>query len=282
MLRLTPVVKNLLIINIVVFILQKVLVGMNFSAYISLWKLSSEYFYPYQFFSYMFAHGDFFHIMFNMLGLVFLGPLLEQFWGSKKFVTFYLVTGIGAGVLYSGIELYMTKRVESDVTTLMADPNPQRFIHFLDDHIDPSVNEKGRPNEELFIYANYNYQAVNNLANEYDKNPENRQLEAEVLQVAKDKLYVEKNVGTMLGASGAVYGILMAFGLLFPNTQLMLLIPPIPIKAKYLVLILGGIALYSGLNRESGDNVAHFAHLGGMIFAFIMIKIWQQSRDKFY
>lgn len=86
----------------------------------------------------------------------------------------------------------------------------------------------------------------------------------------------------MLGASGAIYGILMAFGLLFPNTQLMLLIPPIPIKAKYLVLILGGIALYSGLNRGSGDNVAHFAHLGGMVFAFIMIKIWQQSRDKFY
>ena len=86
----------------------------------------------------------------------------------------------------------------------------------------------------------------------------------------------------MVGASGAIYGILMAFGMLFPNTQLMLLIPPIPIKAKYLVLILGGIALYSGFNRQSGDNVAHFAHLGGMIFAFIMIKYWGKSRDKFY
>ena len=88
--------------------------------------------------------------------------------------------------------------------------------------------------------------------------------------------------GSMLGASGAIYGILMAFGLLFPNTQLMLIFPPIPVRAKYLVLFLGAYAIWAGFSRNPGDSVAHFAHLGGMIFAFIMIKYWQTKRDSFY
>jgi membrane associated rhomboid family serine protease len=88
--------------------------------------------------------------------------------------------------------------------------------------------------------------------------------------------------GSMLGASGAIYGILMAFGMLFPNTQLMLIFPPIPIRAKYLVMFLGAYAIWAGFSRNPGDPVAHFAHLGGMIFAFIMIKYWQTKRDSFY
>ena len=86
----------------------------------------------------------------------------------------------------------------------------------------------------------------------------------------------------MIGASGAVFGILFAFGYLFPNTQLMLLIPPIPIKAKYLVTFYGLYELYAGIQRAPGDNVAHFAHLGGMLIAFILLKIWQDSRRNFY
>lgn len=275
MLRLTPVVKNLLIINIIIFILQS-LMGDEFTSFISLWKLTSDYFYPYQFFSYMFAHGGFFHIMFNMLGLIFLGPLLEQFWGPKKFLIFYLVTGIGAGVLYSGIELVKVKSVESDANSFISSPTPGGFLMFIDENIEAG------PHEELFIHSNYNYEVIMNLANDYDANPQNEQLESRAVKVAETKVYIERNVGSMLGASGAIYGILMAFGLLFPNTQLMLLIPPVPIKAKYLVLILGAIALYSGLNRDGGDNVAHFAHLGGMVFAFIMIQFWKKDRDKFY
>jgi membrane associated rhomboid family serine protease len=86
----------------------------------------------------------------------------------------------------------------------------------------------------------------------------------------------------MLGASGAVFGILMAFGMLFPNTELMLLFFPIPIKAKYFVLLYGGFELYSGLNRTPGDNVAHYAHLGGMLFAYILLKLWERKRTNFY
>lgn len=264
MFRLTPVVKNLLIINIVVFILQYMLSSMDFTGLISLWIIESDNFKPYQYFSYMFAHGSFGHILFNMLGLVFLGPLLEQFWGPKRFLIFYLVTGIGAGVLYSGIEYWRTSELEKDVTNYILEPTPDNFSLFVDEH------------------SRYFRSTVYDFANDFSKNPDDPYYISESKTVVKSTYQNLLNGSSMLGASGAIYGILMAFGLLFPNTQLMLLIPPVPIKAKYLVLILGGIALYSGLNQDSGDNVAHFAHLGGMIFAFIMIKLWQKDRNKFY
>lgn len=264
MMRLTPVVKNLLIINVVFFILQKFLTGMQFTEIVSLWKFGSQNFAPYQFFTYMFAHGGFGHILFNMLGLVFLGPLLEQFWGPKRFLIFYLVTGIGAGILYNGIELFKVGSVKSDVENYIINPDPEAFNRLIVEH-----GEGLNPRIYDFVEL-------------YAKNPDNKNYEEQSKSYAKDLYDIKHNYGSMLGASGAIYGILMAFGLLFPNTELMLLFPPIPIKAKYLVLILGGIALYSGLNRSAGDVTAHFAHLGGMVFAFIMIQIWKNDRNKFY
>lgn len=264
MFRLTPVVKNLLIINVVVFLLQTMMGSVNFTGILSLWKVGSDNFAPYQFFTYMFAHGGFGHILFNMLGLVFLGPLLEQFWGPKKFVTFYLVTGIGAGLLYSGIEYVRMNNLESQVEEYVINPTPDNLNVFVDEN------------------SNYFGPSIFDFITEFSKQPDNQRYIAESKTIVKSLYNQAFNYGSMLGASGAIYGILMAFGMLFPNTELMLLFPPIPIKAKWLVLILGGIALYSGLSRNPGDNVAHFAHLGGMIFAFIMIKYWQSQRNKFY
>lgn len=264
MFRLTPVVKNLLIINVVVFLLQTLVGGVNFTGILSLWKIGSENFAPYQFFTYMFAHGGFGHILFNMLGLVFLGPLLEQFWGPKRFVTFYLITGIGAGLLYSGIEYYRMNKLEEQVEEYVMNPSPDNLNVFVDKN------------------SNYFGPSIYDFISEFSKQPDNSAYVNESKAIVKNLYDKAFNYGSMLGASGAIYGILMAFGMLFPNTELMLLFPPIPVKAKYLVLVLGGIALYSGLSRNPGDNVAHFAHLGGMIFAFIMIKYWQSQRNKFY
>ena len=190
--RLTPMVKSLLIVNFGVY-LATAFISPNLTRYLALYPLESDYFRPYQLFTYMFAHGGFMHILFNMIGLIVFGNFLEQYWGSNRFLTFYLVTGIGAAVIYG------------------------------------TVN------------------------------------------------YFTGGGGSMVGASGAVYGLLMAAAMLFPNTVVMLLFPPIPIKLKWLAIALGAIALYSSLNTQAGDNVAHLAHLGGMIFAFILIKIWQRK-----
>jgi membrane associated rhomboid family serine protease len=210
MLRLTPVVKNIIIINVIVFFAGMLAPRVDISAcfghahagsqdaitaFLALFNTSTPCFKPYQLFTYMFVHGSFFHILFNMMALAFLGPMIESFWGFKRFLLFYIITGIGAAVF----------------NILMG-----------------------------FVFPGGSF-------------------------------------GLMVGASGAVYGVLAAFGILFPNMELRLLFPPIPVKAKHLVLVLGGIAIYSGFMGNPGDNTAHFAHLGGIVVAFIMIMIWRKQ-----
>lgn len=205
MFRLTPVVRNLIIINVIVFVLQMIApqvdIGGCFgatgalsqdavTAYMALFNVRTDCFKPYQLFTYMFAHGGFSHIFFNMLSLAFMGPILESFWGQKKFLLYYLITGIGAAVFSVAIDL---------------------------------------------IFGG--------------------------------------GAGSMLGASGAIYGLLMAFGMIFPNMEVQLLIPPVPIKAKYLVFLLGGLTF---LMDRSG-NVAHFAHLGGVVVGFIVVRAWRDQ-----
>ncbi|MCU0383910.1 MAG: rhomboid family intramembrane serine protease [Cyclobacteriaceae bacterium] len=194
MLQLTPVVRNIIIVNVIVFFLQLFFGGINgpLTQILSLWSVGTQAFEPYQLFTYMFAHGGFGHLFFNMLSLAFTAPILENYWGQNRFLLFYLFTGIGAGIFNMGID--------------------------------------------YFVFGG-------------------------------------ETMSTMLGASGAVYGVLMGFGMMFPNMEIMLLIPPIPIKAKYLVFVLGGISFL--LDRSGG--IAHFAHLGGIVFAFILIRYWRSQ-----
>jgi membrane associated rhomboid family serine protease len=259
--RLTPMVKNLLLITVVAYLIPSILGWKNVNSYLGLWHISSPHFQPYQFFTYMFAHGGFMHLLFNMLGLIFLAPMLEQFWGPKKFLAFYLITGIGAGVFYEGVKYAETIPMKHKMEEYVANPNPDDFAIYM------------------AKYAPQYYNSVYEFIDYYAEHPSEgtEQSIAYVQQVYMAVINIP-----MVGASGAIYGILMAFGMLFPNTQLMLLFPPIPIKAKYFVLILGGIAIYSEFTNTSGDNVAHLAHLGGMLFAFIMIKVWSKDRRNFY
>lgn len=256
-------VRNLLLITVAAYLIPSILGWHNINAFLGLWHISSPNFQPYQFFTYMFAHGGFMHLLFNMLGLIFLAPMLEQFWGPKKFLTFYLITGIGAGVFYEGVKYTQTIPLKNKMEEYMSNPNPDDFAIFVGKYVN-------RPSEELYDFIEA-----------YSENENN----SNIIEQSKglvETVYSRVINVPMVGASGAIYGILMAFGMLFPNTQLMLLFPPIPIKAKYFVLILGGIAIYSQFMNSSGDNVAHLAHLGGMLFAFIMIRIWNKDRRNFY
>ena len=202
------------------------------------------------------------HILFNMLGLIFLAPMLEQFWGPKRFLTFYLITGIGAGVFYEGVKYTQTIPMKNKMEAYEANPNPEDFALFISNYGARYWND----DMDEFIEAYYEYPSEGKARSiSYV-----RQVYSAIINVP------------MVGASGAIYGILMAFGMLFPNTKLMLLFPPIPIKAKYFVLILGGMAIYSQFMNSSGDNVEHLAHLGGMLFAFIMIKVWNKDKSNFY
>ena len=235
-----PVVKNLLIINVLFFLGTMLLgqQGINVTSYLGLHYVESKQFYPHQLVTYMFMHGGLMHIFFNMFAVWMFGRVLEQVWGPKRFLIYYMITGIGAGIIQL-IVAYV------------------RLIPIRD-----LVSQ-----EEMDLIINQGYNIIQ--TGKYFTDP--------ILQ----QVNILFNMGTV-GASGAVFGILLAFGMLFPNTELMLLFPPIPIKAKWFVIFYGIFELYAGFANNPNDNVAHFAHLGGMLFGFILIKYWNADRNKFY
>lgn len=264
MMRITPMVKNILIINVVVFFIQAIF-SLPLSRIAGLYVIFADNFQPYQVVTYMWIHGGFGHILGNMFAVFIFGPMLETVWGSKRFLTFYLICGIGAGVLYGTIDLIEKLPIKNDREAFLEDPTPEKFeLYILDYKVSPRNSEMlaefsdkfyGSPNSDSYI--------------------------AQSKQFVNDIFEIHTEI-PMVGASGAVFGILMAFGMLFPNTQLFLLFPPIPVKAKYLVLFYGLYELYSEFSRMPGDNVAHLAHLGGMLIAFILLKLWQKDSRKFY
>ncbi|MCT4588552.1 MAG: rhomboid family intramembrane serine protease [Carboxylicivirga sp.] len=233
---LPPVTKNLLIINVLfllaTYVVEHVL-GIKLSFYLGLSFPLSDNFNIAQFGTYMFMHANFPHLFFNMFALFMFGRVLETYWGPKKFILYYIITGVGAAV----IQLIFKYIDYNNAISLLSD---QQVAIVLEEGAEILRSGMNYKNE---LMANFN-----GILN-----------------------------GPMVGASGAVFGILLAFGMLFPNTELMLLFPPIPIKAKYFVMIYGVVELFMGVANFSADNVAHWAHLGGMIFGFILIKYWDKK-----
>jgi membrane associated rhomboid family serine protease len=261
MMQLTPMVKALLIMNVVIFIMTTMIFPEAVLQF-ALYDFHSSKFRPYQLITHMFLHGGWGHLFSNMLSLFIFGPLLEYRWGGNRFLTFYLITGLGASLLYQGVRTIEINDMENDVAAYVAEPTPLNLSNFLDEHIPGQFDSK-------FLV-------------EYKKRASDpAMIEGTISSVKEIARNIVEN-SKMLGASGAVFGILMAFGMLFPNTELMLLFFPFPIKAKYFVLLYGAYELYTGLARNPGDNVAHFAHLGGMLFAYILLKVWERDRKNFY
>jgi len=270
---LTPVVKNLLIINFL-FFLATISMGKTFNLnlyeILGLRYFGSEKFMPYQFITYMFMHGGFMHIFFNMFALWMFGRVLEEVWGAKRFIFYYFFTGIGAAILHYAVFYYQMQPTISAVNSFLGNPDNESLLAFLN-----SENFK-----IISIEMQNNYLSFAKFYNATITVNETLALESAVdfmAQYKKDYL----NAPLVVGASGAVFGILLAFGMLFPNTLLYVYFA-IPIKAKYFVIIYGALELYLGISNNPGDNVAHFAHLGGMIFGFILIKIWRKSTKRFY
>lgn len=266
-LGLTPVIKNLLIINVIMFVLLHLiqLPNIDLLHLLSLHYPKSELFMPHQFVTYMFLHGGFLHLFGNMFALWMFGNVLERVWGSKRFLTYYLITGIGAAVIHLGYTTWEFSRINDAFNAFMASPDPDGFLMLLKEHFN----------------GGYREDVVLNLYNQWSENP-NQPGYTENAAYVIQALYQEKMNIPTLGASGSVFGILAAFGLLFPNTELMMLFFPVPIKAKYFVLLYAGFELYAGIQANPGDNVAHFAHLGGALFGFILVKIWSRDRNQFY
>ena len=263
MFRLTPMVKNILIINLGIFLIQSFL-NLPLSDLLGLRVVFAEDFAVYQFLTYMWIHGGFGHIFGNMFAVVIFGPLLEQMWGSKRFLTFYLVCGIGAGVLYGTADFFEKLDLKSDTEFYVANPDPERFKLFILDH---QVSPAG-------------VRELNDFADDYYDHPNDPYYETQSKRYVQQIFDLYSNI-PMVGASGAVFGILMAFGMLFPNMTLYLFFA-LPVKAKYLVFFYGAYEIYAEISRAPGDNVAHLAHLGGMLIAYILLRTWRSADNRFY
>lgn len=238
-------------------------IGINLESLLGLYTPGTEHFKPYQIITHMFMHANFSHIFFNMLALWMFGRVLEQVWGGKRFLLYYLITGLGAAIIHTGVNYLSLWSLRADASTMLQTLNPGTFAAFINEHFP--------------AYYDHIYQI---FLNNWFNNPGSEMLAKQAVEYVRQLIDIQANIPTV-GASGAVYGVLLAFGMLFPNTQLLLLFPPIPIKAKWMVIAYGALELYLGL-MQPGSNVAHFAHLGGMIFGFFLIKHWQKRSDSFY
>lgn len=217
-----PVVtKNLLIINVLVFAASWLLGLQGLTNMGGLHFFLASDFHLYQFLTYQFLHGGFAHLFFNMFALWMFGCVVENVWGAKKFIFYYISCGIGAGLM-------------------------QEIVQLVDFYLTISSQDPSIGFGQIFAVGQQYSQQLNSW--------------------------------TTIGASGAVYAILLAFGMIFPNERIFIFPLPVPIKAKWFVLGYAVIELFSAMS-SSGDGVAHMAHLGGMLFGFLMIRYWNNHPD---
>ncbi len=260
---LPPVVKNLLIINGLFFLATLSLgTAYNFDLanILGLHYFRSPEFRPYQFVTYMFVHADFSHVLYNMFALWMFGYLLENVWGPKRFLTYYMITGIGAAVVQTLTLWWSFSSIESAAAIYSQAPAVDSFIALVRHHFPNYYEANGTIRTFITAWA---------------ASPRDPQLAAQSVDFVSQLIKLRMDVST-IGASGAVYGILLAFGMMFPN-MLVYIYFLFPVKAKWLVLLYGGIEVFSGISNNPSDNVAHFAHLGGMIFGIILILYWRKK-----
>lgn len=268
---LPPVVKNLIIVNVLCFAVINLLQPQLVKIFaLHLW--GARDFAPYQLVTHLFMHGSIGHIFFNMFALWTFGSVLEQIWGSKRFMIYYFFTGIGAALLYAvaaywelspAVALFNHFLSQPDAATLSSLLNGNGFDALAYCDILPDQNvcatfDNFQQNAALFI-----------------QNSDKSLLSSLMSYVYDYKSYF-LNLRTAVGASGAIYGLIMAYAVIAPN-QTLYFYGFLPIKAKYFAIIIGILSLVMGMQNNPGDNVAHFAHLGGMVFGYILLQYWRKQ-----
>jgi membrane associated rhomboid family serine protease len=244
MIKITDTVKHLVIINVLFFAATYVASqsGVNLTEYLGLFFIKNELFMPWQFITTMFMHANVNHILFNMLALWMFGSALEQVWGKTKFLFFYFSAGIGASLIYTLANYIQFENVYTDLVSA--------GVSALDIS---SILETGSYNSSLLKYVD---------------------------QESLASFYGVFNAPAV-GASGAIMGLLVGFGMLFPNSELMLLFFPVPVKAKYFIPVLIGLDVFSGLTGVSvfsANNTAYWAHIGGALIGLLMMLYWKKTQ----
>ena len=236
-----PITRNIIIINIVVFILTYVLQTDMMYRYLAAFYPFSPFFHSWQIITHMFVHGSFMHILFNLMTLYSFGPVLEQVLGDKKYVLLYFVSGLGAFFLFNLWNFVEVEQIKSSLQSLGFD-----LAGYMDGE---SVSFKGNSAAIL---------EQQNLVNQLQS----------IISVP------------MVGASGAIFGVIAAFATLYPDAKIMLMFIPVPVKVKYLMPVVIIVSIYLGISGNAG-GIAHLAHVGGALVGFILAKIWKKHLYRF-
>ena len=236
-----PITRNIILINIVVFILTYVLQTDMMYRYLAAFYPFSPFFHSWQIITHMFMHGSFMHILFNLMTLYSFGPVLEQVLGDKKYVLLYFVSGLGAFFLFNLWNFVEVEQIKSSLQSLGFD-----LAGYMDGE---SVSFKGNSAEIL---------EQQNLVNQLQS----------IISVP------------MVGASGAIFGVIAAFATLYPDAKIMLMFIPVPVKVKYLMPVVIIVSIYLGISGNAG-GIAHLAHVGGALVGFILAKIWKKHLYRF-
>ncbi|QYJ68435.1 rhomboid family intramembrane serine protease [Flavobacterium litorale] len=267
MMRITDTVKQLIIINVIFFIGTQFIGTSVAYNYLALHFPQSDDFKVWQLLTHMFMHGGITHILFNMFGLWMFGSALELQWGTKKLLFFYVSCGLGAALLHLGVTYFEMQSVLEGANNMNLSSNTLHQILNIDFLTDSNYSE------DLF-----KRRLIPILQESGKVNLLNQESYSSLINGAA------LNQRPMLGASGALYGIIVAFAFMFPNAELMLLFLPIPIKAKYFVPGLLAVDLFLGLKGQSvfggawHTGIAHFAHLGGALIGFVMMWYWKKNQ----
>jgi membrane associated rhomboid family serine protease len=269
-LSMPPVTKSLLVITVIVYLIswatERFLDTDIMIRYLALFRIQSPLFFPTQLLTHIFMHGNFSHLFFNMFGLYMFGRVLENVWGGKKMLIFYLVTGLGAALMQSGITYFQMHKMINLAETFTANPSYAVFSNFIDHYL---------------LKGSTQYNEVMSLAQSWFYAPDNMSVVPRAVEYTRLIMYENLNI-PMVGASGAIFGLLAAFAMMFPDVELMLIFLPIPIKAKYFVPVYAIIELIFGVAGFSWDNVAHFAHLGGALVGFLLVRYWKRKQFNIY
>ncbi len=257
-----PVVKSIMIVNGLMFLISlasEKLFGFELSQILGLHNFASPLFKPVQLVSHLFMHGGFMHIIMNMLSLWMFGSVIENYWGGKRFFVYYFITGFGAAFIHLLFSNYDYHQMTTAVDAFAQNPDLEQYMAFVKKYVPDYLKAANAPFGQIMEEWQYN-------------NPPGI---AESAKQYMHELLILKRDTPTVGASGAVFGVLLAFGIMFPEQTVFLMFFPMP--AKYLVIVYGGFELYSGIQNDPTSNVAHFAHLGGMLFGYILIKYWQRK-----
>jgi len=261
-----PGVKNLMIINGLVFLFSLLLqskYNTSLNQLGGLYPIKSPNFHYYQVFTHFFLHGSTSHIFSNMFTLWMFGTMLENVWGTKRFLIYYVFTALGASVLHQLVNYAELYQFQQKIMAFVYNPSSETF-----ENVD--INTSHLTEKGLEIY--------NGLRGQLASGFTDPQIVESGRALFMQFYDMQLNIPT-IGASGAVFGLLMASLMYFPNTIMF----PLPIKLKYYVIAIGCFEVYRGIVNNPGDNIAHFAHIGGMLFGYLLIKYWNRNlRNKFY